>query len=282
MSKRYTIKAGDTIQRIAIRECGDAKFADQIARDNNISNPNRIFVGQTLTLNCGAVTTPTTPTTPTIPTTPPPASTTEEIYPAPPELDPHNQPTNPSPQPGTTVRLNVPYYSQEVSGALWGANDCGPACVRMVLGWDYLRQGKTDPTNITVDTVTKASGIGPRGFSTPATLERVGRKYGLTMEIVTKTATVTRIKSELSAGYPVVCLLIYGRITGNQSKFTGGHFMVAVGYDTNNILMHDPLWSGTRVQEGAFRLIPNAQLEAAMQPGSPYFSIPNQAVFISR
>lgn len=272
MAKTYTIKAGDTLERIAIRECGDAAFVAQIARDNNISNPNRIYVGQVLTLNCSAGTTPTTP---------PPSSTTEEIYPAPPELDLSGQPSNPAPQPGTTVRLNVPYYSQEAPGALWGANDCGPACVRMVLGWDYLRRNQADPKNITVDTVTQASGIGPRGFSTPATLERVGRKYGLSFEIVTRTANIARIKSELSSGRPVICLLIYGRITGNQSKFTGGHFMVAVGYDATNIIMHDPLWSGNRVQEGAYRVIPNAQLEAAMQPGSPYFSIPNQALFVN-
>ncbi len=275
MPKEYIVKSGDTLSRIAQRECGGVSFVQQIMTDNQIASANRIFPGQKLILRCGDSTTPTN----TAPVTTLPV---EELFVAPPELDPYPQPVTTIPPDQTgRVRLNVPHYSQENTGAFWAANDCGPACVRMVLGWDYLRRGQADPTSITVDTVTKASGIGPRGYSTPATLERVGRKYALNFTIVSKTATMERIKQEISAGRPVICLVAYGKISSNQSNFKGGHYITVVGYDSQHMICHDPLWWGARINEGAYRLIPTAQLDAAMQPASPWFSIPYQALFIN-
>lgn len=48
--KTYTVKQGDTLYNIAKKELGDAKKADEIARKNNISNPNLIKIGQVLQL----------------------------------------------------------------------------------------------------------------------------------------------------------------------------------------------------------------------------------------
>lgn len=52
MPKQYTVRPGDTLIQIAKRECNGQITAHQIAADNNISNPNLIFVGDVLTLNC--------------------------------------------------------------------------------------------------------------------------------------------------------------------------------------------------------------------------------------
>ena len=69
----YTIQPGDTLTGIALSQCGDASRFSEIATLNNISDPNVIVAGQSLTLpdNCtGGTPTPTpTPTCPTCPTT---------------------------------------------------------------------------------------------------------------------------------------------------------------------------------------------------------------------
>lgn len=57
MATTYTIKSGDTLGAIA-KQYGVS--VDQIARENNITNPNLIKVGQSI--NLGSVQTPSTPT----------------------------------------------------------------------------------------------------------------------------------------------------------------------------------------------------------------------------
>ena len=52
MAKTYTVMQGDTLVHIAARECNNSITWQQIAADNNISNPNLIQVGQQLILNC--------------------------------------------------------------------------------------------------------------------------------------------------------------------------------------------------------------------------------------
>jgi LysM repeat protein len=67
----YTVRAGDTLTGIAQRF---STTVDALMRANNLTNPDRIFVGQQLTLPSGSSTpgTPTTPpTTPGTPTTGP-------------------------------------------------------------------------------------------------------------------------------------------------------------------------------------------------------------------
>lgn len=48
--KTYTVKSGDTLYNIAKKYLNDATRANEIARNNNIPNPNLIRVGQVLNL----------------------------------------------------------------------------------------------------------------------------------------------------------------------------------------------------------------------------------------
>lgn len=52
MAKRYVVRAGDTLARIAQRECSGTITWQQIAADNYIPDPNLIVIGQELVLNC--------------------------------------------------------------------------------------------------------------------------------------------------------------------------------------------------------------------------------------
>lgn len=47
---KYTVKSGDTLSKIAKRFYGDANHYHEIAKASGIDNPDRINVGQTITL----------------------------------------------------------------------------------------------------------------------------------------------------------------------------------------------------------------------------------------
>lgn len=49
--KTYTVKKGDTLWNISKKELGDGTRYKEIAKLNNISNPNKIYPGQILKLN---------------------------------------------------------------------------------------------------------------------------------------------------------------------------------------------------------------------------------------
>ena len=53
----YTIKANDTLSSIAQEYFGSSDYVNRIATDNNISNVNLIYVGETLVLNTDALAT---------------------------------------------------------------------------------------------------------------------------------------------------------------------------------------------------------------------------------
>lgn len=50
IQKTYTVKAGDTLWAIAKKQLGDGAKADDLAKLNNLSNPNLINVGQVIKL----------------------------------------------------------------------------------------------------------------------------------------------------------------------------------------------------------------------------------------
>jgi len=92
----YTVKAGDTLGKIAKEFYGDATKYPIIAEYNGLEDPSRIFIGQVLRIP------PLTPPTPEPPTPPTPVEppTLEEPIPGPP----------PTPvEPPTLEDLNIPW-----------------------------------------------------------------------------------------------------------------------------------------------------------------------------
>ncbi len=240
---KYQVRPGDTLERIARRECGDRKFVEQIVRDNKIANPSLIRVGQVLAINCGDQASSTAS----------PATSTARLV----------APTNFLTGTADKMLLRVPYHSQEDGDARWAGADCGPTCVRMLIGWNAIRQGQPEP-DIRVDEVSKATGMGRTRFSFPKQLVAVGEKYGLKLEY-RKDATLPNVLAELDAGRPVISLIRYANLKGRQNhRFRGGHFVVVIGYNDREIILNDPDWWGSRRSEGAGFRAPREEFESAI------------------
>ncbi len=316
----YIVKAGDTLKAIALRVCGDAALARQIAGDNGLSERRRLFVGQRLVVRCGAaqpaadggdsapaktfrVISPLLNVRPT-PVTSAAARPAldrgdtftvradewvegeglrwwrhargwsaegsvdgrsvfvEDLTPEVPRAPSRFLSPRP-PADERRVLLNVPYHSQEDQDARWAAADCGPACVRMLIGWHALRQGRPNPP-LTVDEVSQRTGMGPARFSLPVQLVRVAGRYGLKL-LESREATLRNVLAEISAGRPVISLVRYGSISNRQNlRFRGGHFVVVVGYDNQHIYVNDPDWWGDRRAQGAALPVPRGEFERAI------------------
>lgn len=179
------------------------------------------------------------------------------------------------------VLVEVPYHSQEDIDAKYAWADCGPASLRMIIGWNAIRFGKPNP-DLTVDAVTKTVGIGPKQFSHFRQLIPAARKFGLEM-FHTNQATLPRVKHEIDFGRPVLSLVQYGAFSERQhKKFTAGHFLVVTGYNSTHVIVNDPYWSGTRRDEGNGFAIPIDEFEYSIGPrGSRKAgNMPHQALFL--
>lgn len=78
MATQYKVQSGDTLSGIA-KKYG-VNYLD-IAKNNNIADPNKIYTGQVLNINANATPTPTTTPTPTAPTSPVVAPTQQQQAP---------------------------------------------------------------------------------------------------------------------------------------------------------------------------------------------------------
>jgi hypothetical protein len=51
----YQIQPGDTLAKIAQQVCGDTSLVNAIAATNRIEDPNTIYAGQNLIIDCDAL-----------------------------------------------------------------------------------------------------------------------------------------------------------------------------------------------------------------------------------
>jgi ABC-type bacteriocin/lantibiotic exporter with double-glycine peptidase domain len=160
-------------------------------------------------------------------------------------------PTQPSPG----VLLAIGYKSQLDPDAGRSRNDCGPACLAMLLNALGLAA--------TTDEVFQRCGAPASGFVSMAQLMRAGRRYGAPLDFHRGWGLV-ELRRRLDEARPLIALVHYAAFSelqpglSTQSPFTGPHFVLVVGYDEDRVVVHDPLWTGERRREGAFRPWPNA------------------------
>jgi hypothetical protein len=96
-----------------------------------------------------------------------------------------------------------------------------------------------------------------------AQLMRAGESYGVPLEY-RKGWGLGPLRGALDLGRPLIALVHYAAFSelqpgvSTQSAFPGPHFVLVVGYGEDHVVVHDPLWTGTRRNEGAFKRWPNA------------------------
>jgi len=129
------------------------------------------------------------------------------------------------------TNLPVPYKSQWDQDALSSHNNCGPTCIAMILGF-YDVATTTDA----VHTKTGADG----GLVTISQLQTAISSYGCKSTVYVGT-TPDQLKTLLDSGQPVMALVHAGSLTSRQDQgFTGGHFVVVVGYREDGYFVNDP------------------------------------------
>lgn len=133
------------------------------------------------------------------------------------------------------VQLKIAHYSQTGPGAAI-ANDCGPAALAAVL--------RAYGQNIVSDSLYDFLPAEKRGnFTNFSDLIAIARASNLELTYygdLAANAALDNLFRQLTAGYPCICLVNYSVLNPSHS-FDGGHFVVAVGYGRETILLHDPL-----------------------------------------
>ena len=136
------------------------------------------------------------------------------------------------------VLLPVPYVSQLGAGATAHSNDCGATCAVMLLRAYFNLQMTPD------EFYTKFAIQGDPFLSVPQLRDAMS-SLGLLTDFHANLG-LQDLFTFLAAGRPVIVLLRYKVLEEaglTEKKFEGPHFAAAVGIDSKNIYLHDPLYT---------------------------------------
>lgn len=153
--------------------------------------------------------------------------------------------------------IAVPYISQWDADAHLSRGDCGIVAACMVARWKGI--------DTTPDAMLQRAGlpVGRHSYDFREII-RAAAAVGLKLEY-RSAATWEVIANDLKVGQPVITLLRYGQISGNQDDFDGAHFWVETGLDAQgSVTVNDPDWWQPRRAEGCQRRVPVAEFEAAI------------------
>jgi hypothetical protein len=146
--------------------------------------------------------------------------------------------------------LNIAYKSQYDPDAAESRNDCGPACLAMLLNGLGVA--------VTTDAVFQRTGAPVDGYISTAQLMRVSESYNTPLEYHQGWG-LGELRAMIDLARPVIALVHYATFSeldpgvSTQSEFKGPHYVLVVGYDESHLIVHDPLWTGDRREEGAYR-----------------------------
>ncbi len=132
--------------------------------------------------------------------------------------------------------LNVPYKSQlDPADANLAYADCGPCCLAMILAGT----GKS----ITTNAVARAAGMvqGDKTGRLLSQLVSAAQSFGLAM--ASGQSSLDDLKRLIDNGEPPVALVKYENLPQRYDpRYTGGHYVLVVGYDEQNIFINDPYY----------------------------------------
>jgi uncharacterized protein YvpB len=142
---------------------------------------------------------------------------------------------------------SIPYKSQYDPDANVFRNDCGPACLAMLLN----AFGYSASTNV----VYAKTGAKPNNYVSVAQLMRVALSYNVPFDYYARWS-LDQLLDAIHKGKGIVALVHYGAWSqinpgiSTQNKFEGPHFVVVVGADDDHIFINDPLWKEMRRSQG--------------------------------
>ena len=135
--------------------------------------------------------------------------------------------------------VDVPYRSQwDADGGL-SRGDCGPACIAMLLEWRGVK--------VSIDDITRETSMGP---TNAGQLIAAAAKHGLRITRLSD-VTLADVERDIESGKPLVALVNYADFGDRRqdTKYTGLHWVIVVGYDRQNVYLNDPdYWSGRRLE----------------------------------
>lgn len=139
-----------------------------------------------------------------------------------------------------SARIDVPFHSQVVGGALAHGNDCGPACCKMVLEY----HGAITPSIDHIYDQMIPSGDRYTTFAqNVAYMERTGRVDVVFTRLSTWAGFWQRVRDEIDAGNPCIPVMSQTWLSeraGVPTSDPAEHFAVVVGYDGNSVYLNDP------------------------------------------
>ncbi|MBI2942506.1 MAG: C39 family peptidase [Chloroflexi bacterium] len=176
---------------------------------------------------------------------------------------------------GYTMLLDIPFRSQ-FDDSPYAAANCGPASLAMVLE-AFGIQAPTERLRAIVNRLQGTSGYND-GVALDF-LQVIAEESGLAASGLRDQTgyhrwTVDEIRAQIARGWPVITLVHYRSLPGNEgSRSVSDHYVVVVGANREGVFVHDPAFADA---QGARRFIADAQLRQAWADSS----IPQQAAAI--
>jgi len=167
------------------------------------------------------------------------------------EIEVYGNATIPPPPP--PVILPVTFLGQHFSDdecPSGGSGSCGPASLSMCAAYTL---GRT-PTSQDIKNVWSFLGGDICGNDMTGTsltqLRNAARGWPFSLSHVSTVSisTLQTIRNEIDAGRPMVVHVVCSHLSNRPYDWKGGHYVAAIGYDTDNIICHDPInYSGVQI-----------------------------------
>jgi hypothetical protein len=168
-------------------------------------------------------------------------------------------------------RLAVPYRSQ-LDNTAWAQSNCGPAALGMMLeylGMNFSSEQLRGEAQNAQRMWGNSIGTLMEALATTAELhgaQVVGFRDGRSL----RRWTTTDVRAEVEQGLPVLVQVHMRNVPGRQDwPRASDHYLVVVGLTDDGFIYHDPIDADG---PGAFRSMPEAQLDRAMTAGDRRYS----------
>jgi hypothetical protein len=172
-----------------------------------------------------------------------------------PAAEPHAEPSQGDTKPQIRSEPQYNYRSQWDADASGRVNDCGPACVAMVLD----RFGEHVTIDAISNVVMPGQDVGSATWDLVHALRSATSKVNASQWIGTANAF---------PALPAICLVKYSGFARSSVwdvGFFGWHWLLLLKLNEAGVVCHDPNYTGSRRNEGAYKRYSRQEFDAAFQ-----------------